>query len=109
METREFPKIESRWYTLVVVTFQSVLIFQGDNISLKMKFLTWLYILWEKQQSLPLNQDVLPQSNFALQNQEFEVLQNNEVETDFQLMDKLADNVKDCEQKLEDIIAKIQN
>ena len=76
-----------------------------------MKFLTWLYILWEKQQSLPLNQDVLPQSNFAkLQNQEFEVLQNiNEVETDFQLMDKLEDNVKDCEQKLEDIIAKIQN
>ena len=77
-----------------------------------MKFLTWLYILWEKQQSLPLNQDVLPpQSNFAkLQNQEFEVLQNiNEVETNFQLMDKLADNVKDCEQKLEDIIAKIQN
>ena len=77
-----------------------------------MKFLTWLYILWEKQQSLPLNQEVLsPQSNFAkLQNQEFEVLQNiNEVETDFQLMDKLADNVKDCEQKLEDIIAKIQN
>ena len=109
METREFPKIESRCYTLVVVAFQSVLIFQGDNISLKMKFLTWLYILWEKQQSLPLNQDVLPQSNFALQNQEFEVLQNNEVETDFQLMDKLADNVKDCEQKLEDIIAKIQN
>ena len=75
-----------------------------------MKFLTWLYILWEKQQSLPLNQEVLsPQSNFALQNQELEVLQNNEVETDFQLMDKLADNVKDCEQKLEDIIAKIQN
>ena len=77
-----------------------------------MKFLTWLYILWEKQQSLPLNQEVLPpQSNFAkLQNQEFEVLQNiNEVETDFQLMDKLEDNVKDCEQKLEDIIAKIQN
>ena len=77
-----------------------------------MKFLTWLYILWEKQQSLPLNQEVLPsQSNFAkLQNQEFEALQNiNEVETDFQLMDKLEDNVKDCEQKLEDIIAKIQN
>ena len=77
-----------------------------------MKFLTWLYILWEKQQSLPLNQEVLPsQSNFAkLQNQEFEVLQNiNEVETDFQLMDKLEDNVKDCEQKLEDIIAKIKN
>ena len=77
-----------------------------------MKFLTWLYILWEKQQSLPLNQDVLPpQSNFAkLQNQEFEVLQNiNEVETDFQLMDKLEDNVKDCEKKLEDIILKIQN
>ena len=77
-----------------------------------MKFLTWLYILWEKQQSLPLNQEVLPsQSNFAkLQNQEFEVLQNiNEVETDFQLMGKLEDNVKDCEQKLEDIIAKIQN
>ena len=77
-----------------------------------MKFLTWLYILWEKQQSLPINQEVLPpQSNFAkLQNQEFEVLQNiNEVETDFQLMDKLEDNVKDCEQKLEDIIAKIQN
>ena len=78
-----------------------------------MKFLTWLYILWAKKQSLPINQDlnqeVLSPSNFALKNQEIEVLHINGLTTDFQLMDKLADNVKDCEQKLEDIIAKIQN
>ena len=78
-----------------------------------MKFLTWLYILWAKKQSLPINQDlnqeVLSPSNFALENQEIEVLHNNGLTTDFQLMDKLEENGKDCEHKIEDIIAKIQN
>ena len=78
-----------------------------------MKFLTWLYILWAKKQSLPINQDlnqeVLSPSNFALKNQEIEVLHINGLTTDFQLMDKLEENGKDCEHKIKDIIAKIQN
>ena len=70
-----------------------------------MKFLTWLYILWAKSQSLPQNETStqdLSTSKLGMEKQ----LVWNELKMGSQ---KLENSVLESGQKLEEIIAKIRS